>query len=252
MLASGSGGNAAYVQSGATALVVDSGLPFKEVRRRLGLIGVDSGGIDAVMVSHGHADHVSGVGPLSRRFGVPVFANAGTIAESVFLSGIDGLERFTTGETVTVGDLDVTAFAVPHDAGEPVGFAISDGQVMVGIATDLGSLTLEVVEGLGGCDAVVLESNHDIEMLRTGPYPVFLKQRIRGALGHLSNDDAGELIGVILHTDLRHLVLAHLSETNNEPGITLESARRALGRKGARVNLTLGWQGRVGEVIDLQ
>ena len=128
---------------------------------------------------------------------------------------------------------------------------MTDGAVKVGVATDLGSQTLDVLVGLADCDVVILESNHDSEMLVEGPYPLSVKQRVASPLGHLSNADAADLIRAVLHSGLRHLVLAHLSETNNDPAITLESARKALGRKGAGVEISLGWQHRVGEMIVL-
>jgi phosphoribosyl 1,2-cyclic phosphodiesterase len=158
---------------------------------------------------------------------------------------------FAPGEPFVVGCLKILPFALPHDAAETVGFRVSDGSARAGFATDLGSLTLEVLEGLSGCDAVVLESNHDEAMLLGGPYPPFLKRRVNGPDGHLSNSDAAELIRCVCHDGLRHLALAHLSRTNNTPELPLEAARRALGARASGVEISLGWQDRAGEVIRL-
>jgi len=251
VLSSGSGGNAAYISSGKSALLIDSGLSCRELSRRLAQIGAAPDSIDAIAITHEHIDHVAGVLPLSSRYEIPVHASAGTIAGSPLHSRPGRIENLTADVPFTAGCLEVVPFPVPHDAAEPVGFTVTDGAVKVGVATDLGSQTLEVLVGLADSDVVVLESNHDSEMLIEGPYPWFVKQRIASPIGHLSNADAADLIRAVRHAGLRHLVLAHLSETNNDPAITLESARRALGRKGAGVEISLGWQHRVGDVIVL-
>jgi len=191
------------------------------------------------------------VRPLSSRYDIPVHASAGTITGSPLHSRSGRIETLTADAPFASGRLKVSPFPVPHDAAEPLGFTVTDGAVKVGVATDLGSQTLDVLVGLADCDVVILESNHDSEMLVEGPYPLSVKQRVASPLGHLSNADAADLIRAVLHSGLRHLVLAHLSETNNDPAITLESARKALGRKGAGVEISLGWQHRVGEMIVL-
>ncbi|MBK5092605.1 MAG: MBL fold metallo-hydrolase [Actinobacteria bacterium] len=251
MLSSGSGGNATYISSGKSALLVDSGLSCRELERRLAQIDTDPGSIDAIAITHEHVDHVAGVLPLSSRYEIPVHASAGTVRESPLRSHLDRINKLKASAPFTAGCLEVVPFPVPHDAAEPIGFTVSDGAVKVGVATDLGSQTLEVLASLAESDVVLLESNHDVEMLIDGPYPWFVKERIASPLGHLSNEDAADLIRAIRHAGLRHLVLVHLSETNNDPAITLESARKALGRKGAGVEISLGWQHRVGDTIVL-
>jgi len=251
VLASGSSGNATYIQSGTTAVLVDSGLSCAELTRRLGLIGANPRDIDALLLSHEHGDHCSGVVPLSRRHGTTVYMNGGTERKAWRLSPLGGVVNFTTGEPFTVGCLKLTPFPVTHDAAEPVGFVVSDGTARAAIATDLGSVTLDVLQGFSGCDAVVLEANHDEEMLLEGPYPAWLKQRVLGPRGHLSNDDAAALIESVYHVGLRHLVLAHLSRTNNVPALPVESAKKALGRRSGGVSITLGWHDRVGELLKI-
>jgi len=213
--------------------------------------GIDIDSVDAVIVSHGHNDHVNGVAAVCRRRGIPVFANTGTAAEATAFAGVPrGLSRrFTTGARFEVGDLGIVAFPVPHDAAEPVGFVITDGRVRLCYATDLGSLTLEVLSSFAECDAAVIESNHDEEMLRDGPYPEMLKRRVAGPLGHLSNDDAAELLRGITHRGLLQVALAHLSRTNNLPEIPLETMARALGAGGPAPEISLGWQEKASAVI---
>jgi phosphoribosyl 1,2-cyclic phosphodiesterase len=252
VLSSGSGGNATYISSGKSALLIDSGLSCRELSRRLAQIGADPESIDALAITHEHVDHVAGVLSLSSRHEIPIHASAGTTAESPLRSRPRRINNLAADVTFNAGRLEVTPFPVPHDAAEPVGFTVTDGAVKVGLATDLGSQTLEVLAGLSGCDVIILESNHDSGMLVEGPYPWFVRQRIAGPLGHLSNADAADLIRAVRHAGLRHLVLAHLSETNNDPAVTLESARRALGAKGTGVEISLGWQHRVGDMIVLE
>jgi phosphoribosyl 1,2-cyclic phosphodiesterase len=239
------------VRSGGTAILIDAGISLKDLARRLSSIGVGIEELDALVLTHEHGDHVRGAIALCRRRGLRVHAGRTTSGRA----GLSGALRpemvvhFTPGVPFEVGCLEVLPFAVPHDAAETVGFRVSDGSVRAGLATDLGSLTLEVLEGLSGCDVVVLESNHDEAMLLDGPYPPFLKRRVNGPNGHLSNADAAELIRCVCHDGLRHLALAHLSRTNNKPDLPLEAARLALGARAPGVQLSLGWQERTGEFI---
>lgn len=217
----------------------------------MALAGLDIDSLDAVIVSHGHNDHVRGIPVLSRRKKTTVFANESTIAQGRLGGSVEmsSLKRFKTGTRFTIGDLIVEPFPVPHDAADTVGFVVSDGLVRAGFATDLGSVTLEARQGLSDCDVCVIESNHDEEMLKNGPYPAFLKKRVSSAVGHLSNDDAAELIAGIAHRSLLHLVLAHLSEKNNHPNIPPITAARALGHLAPSVQISVGWQDRPDRVI---
>lgn len=249
VLASGSDGNSTYVRSGSTAILVDCGISCKELRRRLTGAGARDECLSAILLSHDHFDHARGIAVASRRFGVPVFANRDTSRKASLEHAGVTLSAFTTGRQFEVGDLSVTPFAVPHDAADPVGFTISDGSARVGIATDLGSITLEVLWGLSGCDAVMVESNHDRGMLMEGPYPWFLKKRVDGPSGHLSNDDAASVIESVCHEGLRHIVLVHISRINNDPALSIASAEKALGRSKSRVGVSVGRHDRPGELI---
>ena len=241
------------MKSGETAVLIDAGISLKELARRMATLGLSPESLDAVIISHGHSDHVIGVPVLCRRLGIPAYFNEATGLESSLQVALpDGLGRnFVTGESFSIGDIDIRPFHVPHDCSEPVGFVISDGSVKVCYATDLGSITLDVVHSFCGCDAVVLESNHDEAMLRDGPYPSFLKKRVAGPHGHLSNDDAAELLQGIAHQGLQHLFLAHLSQKNNLPELSLQAAVTALGSRYAGVDVSLGWQDKASELITL-
>lgn len=240
VLASGSDGNSIYVRSGSSAVLVDCGISCRELMRRLACAGAGGECLSAILLTHDHSDHLRGVGVTSRRLGIPIFANRQTARKASAGQGAPPVVVFETGGAFEVGELRVAPFAVPHDAPDPVGFTISDGRMKVGIATDLGSITLEVLSGLEGCDAVILESNHDRDMLMDGPYPWHLKKRVDGPSGHLSNDDAATIIESVRHRGLKALVLAHLSRTNNDPGLTVSSATRALGRSAGRVDVSVG------------
>ena len=205
-----------------------------------------------MLISHEHNDHVRGAAAVARRYGPRFYANSSTC----IAAGLTGrlhtaaaLEEFETGVPFRAGDLEITAFPLPHDAAGTVGFTVSDGRVKVGFATDLGSVTMEVIGGLSECDAVIIESNHDEAMLLAGPYPAMLKRRVHGPEGHLSNVDAAELISCVRHSRLKHLVLAHMSRTNNTPALGLESAKAALGRRCSDVAVSLGRQDRPCKVI---
>ncbi len=231
-------------------MLIDAGLSLRELGRRMAAVGLHLRSIDALVLSHGHNDHVRGAFAISRGLGVPVYAGRASAAAAGVAASSHSLEAIN-GDRFSIGDLDLEPFTVPHDAEETLGFRISDGRAGVGFATDLGSATLEVIAGLSDCDAVVLESNHDEDMLLRGPYPAFLKRRVHGPSGHLSNADAAELLFCIRHPGLRHVALAHLSRTNNAPELPLAAARRVLGGRSCAVSLTLGWQFKAGEIIRL-
>ena len=215
------------------------------------IAGLALDSLDAVLVSHGHSDHVNGVPALCRRRGIPVFCNDATAADAGLGAALgEGLvQRFDTGSSFEIGEVRVTSFPLPHDSADPSGFRLADDVATVGFATDLGSLTLEVLDSLGDCDALVLESNHDEVMLRQGPYPQMLKKRVAGPRGHLSNDDAAELLHSVAHRSLTHLVLAHLSRTNNRPELPLAAVEKVLSARSPAVEISLGWQDRPTEII---
>jgi phosphoribosyl 1,2-cyclic phosphodiesterase len=238
------------VRSGATAILIDAGISLKGLARRLEGTGMSVEELDALVLSHEHVDHVRGAIAISRRLGLPVYAGRAISRQVGLISalGRDAVLDLHAGQPFRIGCMEVVPFAVPHDA-ETVGFKIHDGRSRAGFATDLGSINMDVLVGLSGCEAVVLESNHDEAMLLEGPYPPSLKLRVRSPRGHLSNADAAELIRCISHDGLKHLALAHLSRTNNLPELPLEAARDALGSRAPQVEVSLGWQDRIGEVI---
>lgn len=251
VLASGSSGNATYVAEKNTAILVDAGLSGRAIERRLSTIGADGKRLSAIVVTHEHTDHVSGVGVLARRFRLPIYANGATF-DSVkpLLRGKERIEIFEHGTAFVVGDLILHPFSVSHDAADPSGFVIANGTSGVGIATDLGCVTHLVRARLRGTDLVVLESNHDAHMLWEGSYPWELKQRIRGRFGHLSNEEAAQTIRELAQTGLRRGVLAHLSRENNRPELARESVSKALREIGADgFQLSIAEQDTVGERI---
>ena len=223
VLASGSGGNACYVETAQSKIMIDAGLSCREIIRRLHLIDVKPGGLDALIVTHEHSDHIRGAGPLARRFDIPVYINNLTLKKSQkILGNISKPVPYSPGQTITVNDFLIETFTKCHDAVDPIGVIISSDGVRLGLITDLGRSTRLVEDRLKGCQALIIEFNHDPEMLEDGPYPLDLKRRIKGAEGHLSNQQAGELLKTLFHQDLKLVVLAHLSEINNMP----EKARR--------------------------
>lgn len=222
-LGSGSKGNATLVQGGETVVLVDCGFSVRETTRRLERLGLSPQQLDAILVTHEHTDHCSGVAALSRKFSIPVYMTHGTQSSGRCDNCFQTLS-VTLSQKFTVGALEVEAVAVPHDAREPSQYRFFCGGKSLGILTDLGSVTPHVIERYRGCDALMLELNHDGEMLRNGAYPHHLKRRVGGDWGHLNNTQAASLLKEINHSGLRHLVVAHISENNN----TRELAEQAL------------------------
>lgn len=236
LLGSGSSGNVAYIESGETRVLVDAGLSKAEVEKRLQKLpssqAVSLDRIDAVLITHDHSDHGGHAAALGR----PLYATAGT-RQALSLDAT----RVLAGERFTVGALTVLPVLLPHDAVETVGYVISDGQNTVGILTDCGHDAPDVAQGFAGCDLLVLEANHDVTMLRYGPYPPSLKRRVGGRLGHLSNDQAGSLLKMIVQAGPapKLVIAAHLSQANNRPQLAKSTFDRVLGR-GGRVLVASG------------
>lgn len=239
VLASSSKGNCTYVESGETRILVDAGLRCKTLRERLAAIGRSPDDVQAVLVTHGHSDHVSGLPVLESRTGVPVYATDGTAAtverdgrrEKPDLAW--NFAVFAAGEPFAAGDFSVEPFPIPHDAADPVGFVLRDPSgASLGFATDLGEAPLVVRHRLAGCRALVLEFNHDRGMLLASDRAWSLKQRILGRSGHLSNEQAAELLAQVATPSLRCVVPAHLSDECNTPALALAAARDALRRAG--------------------
>jgi phosphoribosyl 1,2-cyclic phosphodiesterase len=239
ILASGSRGNCAVVASSTTRILVDAGISCRETFKRIKASGDDPRALSAILITHEHADHVCGLATLARKLGVPVFMTGATHqvwAKAVRDATGEGpelgqLELFSSGRSFQIGDLAVTPFTIPHDAADPVGFTFRAEGIKIGLATDLGYLPASVRNHLQGCDLLVIESNHDVEMLRVGPYPWMVKQRVMSRVGHLSNDALAEFFSSDYDGSATYVVLAHLSEHNNLPELARRAAEKALGAR---------------------
>jgi phosphoribosyl 1,2-cyclic phosphodiesterase len=246
MLGSGSRGNATLIRAGATTLLMDCGFMLREAEARLRRLGVEPRELTAVVVTHEHFDHIGGVARLARKHRLPVWLSAGT-AQAWSHRPVPRTHCFDPGQPFAVGDIRVTPFAVPHDAREPCHYVFDDGQVRVGCLSDAGSVTDGMRAALSGCDALMIEFNHDEDLLAGGPYPAPLKARVGGPLGHLSNAQAAGLLADLDRSRLRHLVLTHLSEKNNTPAHALAAARGVVDESGPEVVCAhqdegLGWR----------
>jgi phosphoribosyl 1,2-cyclic phosphodiesterase len=244
ILASSSAGNATFIASAQTRILIDAGISRRDIGAKLAAIGEVPEALDAVLVSHEHSDHVCGLLPLVKRFNLPVYLS-GLTARAIPWSEHDWGDRpprirpFFAGTSFRIGDIEIDSFTVPHDAVDPVGFCIRSNGAKVGLVTDLGYITESVKFHLRGSDCLVLESNHDLDMLKVGPYPWSVKQRVMGRSGHLSNDLVSDFILDGLDNRLNTLVLGHLSEHNNHPAIAHMSASQALMRRALRPRLAI-------------
>lgn len=237
VLASGSRGNCTVLSSSSASILVDAGLSCRETLKRMKIAGEDPHRLRAIVISHEHSDHVAGLEVLARKLKIPVYISAETYeswrkvvrdkeGQPVVL---ERREHFHPGRRFMIGDITVTPFTIPHDAADPCGFTFKADGVKIGIATDLGYLPFSVKDQLRGCDGLMIESNHDLEMLRNGPYPWMVKQRVMSRVGHLSNAALAEFFEKDYDGSAAFLVLAHLSEQNNHPELARETAWRALG-----------------------
>lgn len=229
-IASGSSGNCIYVGSDDTHLLVDTGISKKRIEEGLKELEIKGDEVDGILITHEHSDHIQGLGVFSRKYEVPIYATPGTIDGILSYSGLgkmpEGLfHPIHTDEPFTLGDITVDPFVISHDANEPSGYRLQCSGKSVAVATDLGKYDEYTVEHLKKLDAVLLEANHDIHMLEVGGYPYYLKQRILGEKGHLSNELSGQLLCDILHDNLKHIVLGHLSKENNYARLAYETVK---------------------------
>ena len=229
-IASGSSGNCIYVGSDKTHLLVDTGISKKRIDEGLAQLEVKPEELSGILITHEHADHIQGLGVFSRKYGIPIYATKGTlrgITEYKCLGKMpEGLYHEVQVDSVfKIGDLEVRPFSISHDANEPSGFRIENGSKSIAVATDLGIYDDYIVENLKNLNAIVLEANHDVHMVEVGPYPYPLKQRVLGRLGHLSNELTGRLLCNILHGDLKHVILGHLSKENNYEELARETVK---------------------------
>lgn len=235
-LGSGSSGNSSIVRSATTTLLLDCGFTLKETLVRLGHLGVDATDIDAILVTHEHGDHMRGVGPVSRKFKLPVWMTHGTWG-ACRDRNLKNLHLFHAHEAFILGDIHLDPFPTPHDAAESCQFVFSVGDRRIACLTDLGVCTPHVVEKVRGVNALLLESNYDPEMLRLGPYPRSLQDRITGGWGHLANEQAGALLAELDHAELQHILLGHLSERNNSDAVALKTVSDFVAEGHERINV---------------
>ena len=250
MLASGSSGNCSLLATDRTRILVDAGLGLKALARRLDSIGEQPDTLNAIVVTHEHTDHVAGLARLASRLRVPIYISKLTAPAIVWNPGTPPLECFQAGAGFSIGDIEVQSFSIPHDAIDPVGFCFHAGEVKIAVATDLGYLTESVKFHLRRSDLLLLESNHDLEMLKVGPYPWSVKQRVMSRVGHLSNDMMGDFLLHDFDGCPSRLVLGHLSENNNHPEIVRLVATQALEQRGLRTPLEIASQSHPTEVFE--
>ena len=254
VLGSGSRGNSTLVCGDATHILVDAGLSGRELVKRLNLLGVTPEGISAILVTHEHGDHARGAGVFARAHGTPLYMTAGTRdACHRLLRGTETVRIYRPGHPLDLGDLRVEPFITVHDAADPVAVAVSDPStgLRLGIATDLGRPTVQVRHALRGCDALVVESNHDEAMLWDAAYPASVKSRIASSHGHLSNRAAADFAGELTSARLAVVVLAHLSEESNTPELARSAMSRTLSRRGFRGELLIARREEPTPLIDL-
>lgn len=232
-IASGSSGNCALVKDGDTAILIDAGISTKRITKSLAELGLSPSQLSGILITHEHSDHISGLNTFIKHYEIPIFAPR-TVANHLSWS-ITGVEDYITvlqtGQDHNISGLNILPFHTPHDTPESVGYRIT-GSSVFGFCTDFGHITQEILEGLSGVEAAVIESNHDIEMLRSGSYPIVLKRRILSDNGHLSNEACGQLALELYKKGTRKLILGHLSRENNHPEIALSCVSSSLSLEG--------------------
>ncbi|MBQ4563231.1 MAG: MBL fold metallo-hydrolase [Lachnospiraceae bacterium] len=229
-IASGSSGNCIYTGSDRTHLLIDSGISAKKIDQGLRELGLSGNDVNGILITHEHTDHICGLGVMLRKYHIPVYATERTIRRILNTSTLGAIPRelfhaIHPDEGFSIGDLDVEPIRISHDAADPCAYRVEHEGKAAAVMTDLGEYSGYTVEHLQNLDVLLLEANHDIRMLETGPYPYYLKQRILGTRGHLSNESAGHLLCEVLHDNIRHIFLGHLSKENNYPDLAYESVK---------------------------
>ena len=228
-LFSGSSGNCTFISDGKTNLLIDAGVSASRICSTLADIGCFPCDIDAILLTHEHRDHISGVSVLSRNYSIPVYATAGTMERTLATTGWicdDYVHTFSTNDKFAIGDIEIFPFSIPHDTADPVGYTFRFDGKYYSIATDLGYVSEEVLKHLCKSEAVLIESNHDVNMLMNGPYPYPLKKRILSEKGHLSNDNCAHLAAQLVKWETKRITLGHLSEKNNTPQLAYEATAK--------------------------
>lgn len=247
-LASGSKGNAIYFGTKNTRLLIDAGINAKTVKERLAEIGVDIQDIDAIMISHEHTDHISGLQLLASRYNIPVFANSDT-AKAIhgMLDHPPKFKIFSTGETFEFGDIEIHPFSIQHDTLDPVAFIVKTNNLKMGFCTDLGFVTTLVKNHLQGCDYLYIEANHQPSMVHASARPIYYKERVLSRQGHLSNEECAQLVSEIIHPGLKHIHLAHLSQECNSHELALKIVKEKL--EGHSVEVSIAFQDQISRAI---
>lgn len=245
-LASGSKGNSHYLGTPHAKILIDAGLSGKATKEKLEEIGVSIDEIDAILVTHDHTDHILGLKTLALRYQIPVFANMETAKGIVdYLFECPKFKIFSTGDSFEFMDLEIHPFSIPHDTLDPVAFTIKTQGIKLGVCTDLGFVTSQVIYELQGCDYLLVEANHDIQMVYESKRPSVYKQRVLGKNGHLSNPDCAKLLASVAHDSLKRAYLAHLSSECNTPEIALNTIKTILQEGGIDLNLTVAPQNKI-------
>ncbi len=229
-LSSGSDGNSIYVGSDNTHLLVDAGVSGKKIEQGLNRIGLKGEDIDGILLTHEHVDHVQGLGVISRRFGIPIYAPIETIAALNYVKNLGEIDSslfrpIEVAKEITIGDIKVNSTDISHDAARPVAYRFYNKDSSCAVVTDLGKYDEKIVKDMRGLNAYLVESNHDVNMVHAGPYPYQTKQRILGEKGHLSNETSGRLISELLCDACKYIAIGHLSGTNNYPALAYESVK---------------------------
>lgn len=239
-LASGSRGNSVFVSAGGVSILVDAGLSCVELEKRMSIKKISPESISAIVITHEHTDHVKGAGILSRRYNIPLYINEKTcIGAEKKIGKVDQLKYFNCGTAFQIGEIKFDPFSISHDAMDPAGLTLEYRNIKIGIATDMGVVTALVKEHLKRCDLLYIEANHDSEMLMNGSYPWHLKQRIKGRKGHLSNQDAADMLEEIKSDSLHHVILAHLSEENNTPEKAFNTVNKTISSSDIRLSVAM-------------
>ena len=257
-LFSGSSGNSLLAASGHACVLIDAGKPAKYIEQALDCQGISPKTISGILITHEHSDHIAGMGAFSRRYDIPVYANHATwlaIGSKAGEIKTGNARIFQTGQDFYIGDMGIKPFAISHDAAEPVGYCLYAGGKKICIATDLGHFPKTLLQEAAGSDLMLLESNHDETMLKTGPYPAYLKTRILSRKGHLSNSGAGEVAAKLANSGIRRLVLGHLSAENNREDIAMSTVCGLLASAGIRpgqdIKISLAPRDRPGQLYDI-
>ena len=260
-IASGSSGNCIYAGSSETSVLIDAGISGKRIEQGLNSIEQSTLDINGILVTHEHSDHIKGLGVLARRYGIPVYGTKGTLDALKEMTSIGKLPEtllhtVKADDPFSIGDLEIHPFTISHDAAEPVGYRISHNGRCCAVATDMGCYDEYMVKELTGLDVLLLESNHDVHMLEAGRYPYYLKRRILGERGHLSNETAGRLLSRVLHDGIREIYLGHLSQENNIPELAYETVRLEIDQSDTEYqakdfNISVARRDRMSEIITI-